>query len=222
MKQHTATAVLLTGIFLSGGCGGEYDDVSFRPPAPRVEPRGEEPDSGPPASSPSVAPASHGDELDDRGGRGGDPADTLSVPEEEPTSGLSDDRGPSGDGRSPRPAPGAQRFENQPPSAATAEPAQQPSVRLSAGVALPQTLPTGTGMSFSVDYRFEQGQPDPSTRYLLVIERSRGEPLRQPVNLRNEGNLGGLVPGWRPEEGPFQAHVEDRDGRRLSRSISLR
>jgi len=97
-----------------------------------------------------------------------------------------------------------------------------PAIRLSAGVALPQTGPTGILMSFSVDYQFTAGDPNPTSPYVWVIERAKGTPARAPVRLGQRGTLPILIPGWRPEQGPFQSHIEDASGNRLSRSISLR
>jgi hypothetical protein len=88
-------------------------------------------------------------------------------------------------------------------------------------VALPQTGPEGTLMSFSVDYEFTDGVPSASG-YVWVIERAHGKPLRQPVKLSKQGNLPILLNGWRPEDGPFQIHMEDLGGKRLSASIELR
>ena len=58
-----------------------------------------------------------------------------------------------------------------PPSAGT----NQTSIQLSAGVALPQTGPDGTLMSFSVDYEFAQGEPSTDGDF-WVIERARQAP----------------------------------------------
>jgi hypothetical protein len=88
-------------------------------------------------------------------------------------------------------------------------------------VALPQTGPTGILMSFSVEYRFTRGQPNPSSPYVWVIERSRGNAAKMAVRLAPSGTLQILIPGWRPEEGPFQSHIEQYGGNRLSRSITL-
>jgi hypothetical protein len=55
-----------------------------------------------------------------------------------------------------------------------------------------------------------------------VIGRSQGGPARQQVHLSKQGNLPILIPGWRPENGPFQTHIEDRNGNKLSESIDLR
>jgi len=106
----------------------------------------------------------------------------------------------------------------EPPRATTAS---QPAIALSAGVALPQTGPEGTLMSFSVDYRFTRGKPR-SSGYVWVIQRTRGAPARQPVRLAEKGNLPILIMGWRPEQGPFRAHLEDHVGNKLSPSIELR
>lgn len=84
---------------------------------------------------------------------------------------------------------------------------QEPPIKMSAGVALPQTGPTGTLMSFSVDYRFREGGPDAAAKYVWVVERSKGEPHRQPVQLNSSGNLRTFLPEWRPEEGPFRSHI---------------
>ena len=110
-----------------------------------------------------------------------------------------------------------------PPSTTAGTTASQvPAIRLSAGVALPQTGPTGILMSFSVDYKFTAGEPNPTSPYVWVIQRAKGGPMRVGVRLGQKGTLPALIGGWRPEQGPFQSHVEDANGNRLSRSISLR
>lgn len=99
---------------------------------------------------------------------------------------------------------------------------QQLPVQLSAGVALPQTGAEGTLMSFSVDYQFAGGQPPTSPDCVWVIERAGGPPLRQAAKLGAKNTLMALVPGWRPEDGPFSTHLEDRNGSRLSHSLPLK
>jgi len=94
-------------------------------------------------------------------------------------------------------------------------------VQLSTGVALAQTLPDGTAMGFSIDYKFLGAKPQPSTQYVWVIERARGEPGRIFVRLTEKGTLQTFSP-WRPEEGPFRAYLEDGSGNRLSQTIDLR
>ena len=93
-------------------------------------------------------------------------------------------------------------------------------VKLSAGVALPQTGPEGILMSFSVDYEL---QVAPSKApYVWVIERGQGVSAKIPVKLaKKQGNLVTLIQGWRPTEGPFQAHLEDKTGKQVSASVEL-
>jgi hypothetical protein len=109
----------------------------------------------------------------------------------------------------------------QAPSPGGPSPAQ-PSIRLSAGVALAQTLPTGTAMSFSVDYEFTRGGPNPRSAYVWVIEPAKGQPAKFVTRLGSKGTLPGFVLKWRPENGPFQTHIEDAGGNQLSPTIPLR
>jgi hypothetical protein len=96
------------------------------------------------------------------------------------------------------------------------------SIRLSAGTALAQTLPSGTAMGFSVDYRFETGQPDSSATYFWVITPSGLQPVKQPVQLQSEGTLQTFFPDLRPDGGPFETHIETQDGTRLATPLRLR
>ena len=81
-------------------------------------------------------------------------------------------------------------------------------------------------MSFSVDYRFTQGGPDPTATYIWVIERSQGDSHQQAVELNSNGTLQAFVPGWLPGEGPFQSHIAEVSDEealgKLSSSIPLR
>lgn len=98
-------------------------------------------------------------------------------------------------------------------------------VRLRTGVALAQTLPSGTGMAFSVSYDFIGGAPDPACQYIWVIETAKGQGINQPANLSNSGTLQAIVPGLRPENGPFSCHLVEvgAAGRRpLCRPYALR
>jgi hypothetical protein len=97
----------------------------------------------------------------------------------------------------------------------------QQSIRLAMGVALPQTGPEGIMMSFSVEYEVIEAQPDRAAEYVCVVERERGKPAKISVRLARQGALPIILNGWRPEEGPFQLHFEDRHGHRLSASIEL-
>ncbi len=95
-------------------------------------------------------------------------------------------------------------------------------VRLSAGVALPQTLPNGSVMTFSVDYEFLPGSsPASQSRYVLVIQRPQGPPGRFPVELRAKDTLM-MITDWPPSDGPFRAHLEDSTGQRISDVVDLR
>jgi hypothetical protein len=94
-------------------------------------------------------------------------------------------------------------------------------IQLSLGVSLPQAGPEGILMSFSVDYEM---QIEPSkTTYVLVIEREQGKPAKIERKLsKKKDRLVALISGWHPEEGPFQAHLEDNKGKRLSNNVVLR
>jgi hypothetical protein len=97
----------------------------------------------------------------------------------------------------------------------------QLSIRLSTGVALAQTGPDGTMMLFSVDYEVTQGGPNASG-YLWVIERAHGASAKLDVKLTAKGTLEtAMTEKWRPEDGPFHSHLEDRKGNRLSESIEM-
>jgi hypothetical protein len=124
------------------------------------------------------------------------------------------------------PAPPAEEKPRQSPPARPSQQAQRPpagpAIQLSAGVALPQSLPTGTAMGFSVDYQFSSGQPDPSADYFWVIQPSKGQAARQPVRLKPQGTLEMFVLEFRPENGPFQTCIEDKSGTRLSKTVPLR
>jgi hypothetical protein len=124
----------------------------------------------------------------------------------------------------------AARNGNQNGAAPSAGPiATQPNVlpvHLSAGVALAQTLPNGTAMSFSVDYQFRDGSPNPSNKYFWVIEGKGGKSWPFAVQLANSGNLPLIAPSLRPEAGPFSSHIieitPDGSQRKISKSISMR
>lgn len=116
--------------------------------------------------------------------------------------------------------------EERPPAAPARAPSRSPSrgypIQLSAGVALPQTLPTGTAMGFSVDYRWVEGAPNPAETYFWVIEPAGGPPIRQPVRLQREGTLTAFAFEFRPEHGPFHTYIVDAHGRPLSPRTPLR
>ncbi len=84
-------------------------------------------------------------------------------------------------------------------------------IRLTTGVSLAQTTVDGTLMSFSVDYAFLSAPPNPAARHALMIRRSDGQSIIQEQQLQSKGNLSVLVPGWRPEDGPFAASIVQMD-----------
>ncbi len=107
-------------------------------------------------------------------------------------------------------------------------PASAPEVRLRTGVALPQTLPTGTAMGFSVDYEFVGDSPRPSSVYVWVLVRGDGTRAEIPAAVMNrsaQGTLQTFITTWRPDDGPFKCHIEERTstnaGRAISNSIDL-
>ncbi len=102
----------------------------------------------------------------------------------------------------------------------------KPTVQLSAGVAVPQSLPGGTQIGVSVDYRVS-GTLHPSARYALVIESGAGE-LALEIRLAAEGGtLQSFLPlAVRPEHQPFRARVEmllpgESQPTRISNTASL-
>jgi hypothetical protein len=99
-------------------------------------------------------------------------------------------------------------------------------VQLSAGVALPQSLPGGTAIGFSVDYRLVTGRPQPSNRYLWIIRAAHAEqPWEKPVQLQGAGTLQSFVTAFPPEEGPFEtflAEVTPDGALRISASVLLK
>ncbi|MEX0700970.1 MAG: hypothetical protein WD069_02635 [Planctomycetales bacterium] len=107
----------------------------------------------------------------------------------------------------------------------TSPPAPPFPIELSLGVALPQTLPEGTAVGCSLEYRFVQGGPDPSWRYAVLAQAANGAQSIHEVPLRQRDTLNWFV-AWRPGDGPFHARIVGRgpDGtqRQLSDVIELR
>jgi hypothetical protein len=194
---------LLTAVLFAGGCSSGVEDLVGRP---EVEKADDATDNPPPAPPPPPPEEPGGDELDATRNEKEIPFDPPPVP---PAATV--------------PEPSAVLPAAKPQAAPLPEPSGgQPSIRLSAGVALAQTLPTGTAMGFSVDYEFTEGQPNPSSRYVWVIEPAKGQPVKFAGPLSRKSTLQVFVQQWRPENGPFQSHIEDLSGNKLSRSIPLR
>ncbi len=87
--------------------------------------------------------------------------------------------------------------------------------RLRAGIALPQTLPDGTQVGFSVDYRFRTYTPDPQARYVWEIRQGDGNIQQLDVQITGkQGTLSQFLP-VRPEQGPFTSRIcvmEEQEG----------
>jgi hypothetical protein len=113
------------------------------------------------------------------------------------------------------PPPPAAPKTPQPPIAA------QPSIELSMGTALAQTTVEGTMMFFSVEYEFTQGG-QPASNYIWVIERTNGSPAKIAVQMGGKNKLLTPMAKWRSEDGPFNSHIEDFKGNRLSNSIEMK
>jgi hypothetical protein len=99
----------------------------------------------------------------------------------------------------------------QPPVGATGAPQESgPVIELSAGTALPQTLPQGTVMTFAVDYRFAQGGPEPGGRYVWVVEGG-GKAERAGIpRLDGQGQLPAFLSRiLTPNDGPFRCWIEE-------------
>ena len=83
----------------------------------------------------------------------------------------------------------------------------QLTVKLSAGVALPQTLPGGTAMTFSVDYRITKATIQKGNKYGWVFKPSKGQPFVKPVKLSTKGTLQAIVPQLKPNQRPFKCYL---------------
>lgn len=224
--QSRLRAALVLTTLLGAGCSpvderavGRQQDNAVELASPRPMP--------PPPPPP---PPTNGQDKAGSGKTPNTPEQRVELPPSEsasPVSGRGDDRA--------KKAPGNPRGGPQPPgrgnntstSSQVAPPTPGPAtktrpmpVRLSMGVALPQTTVWGTVMGFSVEYQFTD-RPDASARYVWVIERAEGQPARLTGPLKSQGTLQTLVRKWRPEEGPFRTHLEDYRGNRLSASIPL-
>ena len=84
-----------------------------------------------------------------------------------------------------------------------------------------QTGPDGTMMSFSIDFRVVGDLPSKTQQNVCVIQRAKGTPFKLAMPMTSPGEIQVLVPGWKPEEGPFTAHIEDPSGNRLSGDLTL-
>jgi hypothetical protein len=193
MTRPTAALLLLAAALSALGCSDGYETAPAYDSNSLTPSTGQAPE--PTTDSPTPSPQESS--------------------EPRPTSGQSAD--------TPAPGPAESPAMNQPAETPPPTAAQQPSIRLSAGVALPQSLPTGTAMGFSVDYRFSEGSPSSTSPYAWVIQPSKGQKAIERVRLSNQGTLQSFFQQqFRPENGPFTTHIEDANGNRLSPSLPLR
>jgi hypothetical protein len=205
-KNWLYLAVSLLG--LAGGCMKGADDSAFR-----VTPQ---------KPSPPPAIASH------TSGVTGETTPQIAPP---PPQSAVTPAGPAGDlAAANSPAALPQPLSGSPPSGGQTSRASPISpvnptdlpVQLSAAVALPMTGPEGTMMGFSVDYQFRGGTAPGGGSFFWLIEGSNGKQYRVAVKLDARGNLMLVIPGWRPEDGPFRCRLEDQSGRAISATVDMR
>ena len=192
-RMFLAAFVAATLLWLAG-CSEEYVPA----PRPKTIPRAEKPSASEPTSPPAPATAESSP---------AEPSEPAAVPESEAVEQPAVEP----------PAP----VEPSPPTPPRTIITDRHSIELATGVALPQTGPEGTMMMFSVEYEFVLGEPNPKLGYVWVIERAKGAPVKRAVRLSKKKTLYTAVQRWRPENGPFRSHIEDRDGKRLSASIDM-
>ncbi len=90
-------------------------------------------------------------------------------------------------------------------------------VKLRAGVALAQTLPTGTAMMFSVDYTFS-GRRSGNFGWAIY---GNSKAMVRPIKLNAQGNLMTYHPAVKPADGPFECQIVEIVGSNL-RPLSTR
>ena len=115
---------------------------------------------------------------------------------------------PSNTGSSPAPTGTTDQPYADRPGTPTGGPTQ-PVIRLRTAVALPQSLPTGTAMGFSLDYVFSLNAPNADSRYVWVIEPPKGEANQSDVKLSDEGSLSRFVTQWGAKTGTYTTYVDE-------------
>lgn len=163
-------------------------------------------------------------------GSDGEPVPDSTDTESEDNSAYSDNDDPASDSREGDDAD----YSNQsPPSEPVSNPPRDYSdasasgevIQLSLGVALPQTLATGTAIGFSATYEFTRGAPRSSANYFWVITNGQGQVAPIPVRLNRQGQLNTFI-GWKKNQAPFSCHIEavasGGKRRKISRELSLR
>jgi hypothetical protein len=217
MRRALSLAVV-SAMLLGLGCSGDSTPAPGPKAAAPLRAPVQQPKPLPPPPPPNLSPAAS-------------PKSPEAAPKSPPPAVKPDDSSrkssgfhlrPPGGGPSTAPpslAPSKPGFSpSSPPSSSS--PTGQHSIALSTGVALPQTGLEGTMMMFSVEYEV-QGEPN-TAGYFWVIERAHGKPAKLERKLAKKGTLmAALQNGWRPEDGPFHSHIEDRSGHPLSESIEM-
>jgi hypothetical protein len=88
--------------------------------------------------------------------------------------------------------------------------AGKPTIRLSVGTALPQTLPDGTQVGVGVEYKLTSGALNPSAKYVWVVESRQGQTAMEVKLSPQGGELLSFLPiAIRPGDGPFKAWIEE-------------
>ncbi|HEX5035149.1 MAG TPA: hypothetical protein VFW62_11780 [bacterium] len=78
---------------------------------------------------------------------------------------------------------------------------------MSAGIAVPQSLPEGTVMGLSADYEVF-GSLRPSSRYVWVVKSGAGETVNA-VELQRSGTLSAFFLELKPQHRPFSVRIEE-------------
>lgn len=90
---------------------------------------------------------------------------------------------------------------------------------------MPQTLPTGTAMGFSVEYEVSGDVSAVERQVVWVIETANDKRAAIPVRLEQEGSLATFAPGIKSAHGPFQCFlaIVSPDGRpvKISKKVTL-
>jgi hypothetical protein len=94
------------------------------------------------------------------------------------------------------------------PSSPPVAPRGVPPIRLSAGIAVPQSLPMGTVMGMSVDYQVF-GALNGSSRYVWVVSSEGGGNVEVAMPPQSEGTLQAFFLKLRPEHRPFNCHIDE-------------
>jgi hypothetical protein len=202
--------ILPLAMLLLAGC--EPRDVDGPLPV-RVAQTAEVPSAQPipvpsPAGSNSASPAASagaGFSLPIGGEIPAPPATAASAPNVVPSG--SGDRGATDSPPPMQPQSPPSPPRGNPSSAGAPAATERKLVKLSAGVALPQSLPDGTAIGVSVDYSVD-GELHRSSRYYCVIKSGAADVVTE-VQLESSGTLAAFFSQLKPEHRPFSARIEE-------------